>query len=159
MTLSLIVAMSRNRVIGRNNALPWRLPADLAHFRKLTMGHWLLMGRKTFESIGRPLPGRTIVVISRRPDFRPPGVLVAHSLQEAISMAEGDEVFIAGGGEIFREALPLAGRLYLTLIESEFEGDVFFPEFEPGAWRLVSEESHAPDEKNAWACRFRLYEK
>src|SRR5437867_8251794 len=131
MTLSIIAAMARNRVIGRDNRLPWHLPADLARFKQLTMGHWLLVGRKTYDSIGRPLPGRTIVVITRNKGFTAKGVLVAYSLAEAVRMAAGDEVFVAGGAQIYQQALPLARRMYLTILDQDFEGDAFFPDFDP----------------------------
>lgn len=159
MRLSIIAAMSANRVIGRNGKLPWRLPADLARFKSLTTGHCLLMGRKTFESIGRPLPGRTTVVISRRRDYAPGGVLVAHSLEEALRMATGEEVFIAGGAQIYRQTLGRADRLYLTVLDREFEGDAFFPEYDESGWRLVSEERHEPAEETSYAYRFLVYER
>ncbi len=143
--VSLIAAMASNRVIGRDNALPWRtLREDLKHFKTLTMGHHLVMGRKTFDSIGRPLPGRTTVVITRRPDFAPEGVLVARSIPEALRLAAGDpEIFIAGGEQIYRQTLPLSGRIYLTRIEKEFAGDTCFPEFDESEWRLVADQPHA----------------
>ncbi|MFQ5930282.1 MAG: dihydrofolate reductase, partial [Acidobacteriota bacterium] len=139
MRLSIIAAVSANQVIGHNNRLPWRLPADLKRFKSLTMGHHLLVGRKTFESIGRPLPGRTTVVITHRNDYAPKGVLVAHSLNEAVKMASGDdEVFIAGGAQIYRQTLARADRLYLTLIHEDFEGDAYFPQFDESDWLLSS---------------------
>src|SRR5438105_2374219 len=131
MKLSIIVAMSRNHVIGLDNRLPWRLPADLKRFKNLTMGHCLLMGRKTYQSIGRPLPGRTSIVITRQPDFAGAGLLVAHSLDEALGLAAhhclAEELFIAGGEQIYSQTLARAQRIYLTLIEAEFPGDAFFP--------------------------------
>jgi len=150
MRLSIIAAMSANRVIGSNNNLPWRLPADLKHFKNLTMGHSLIMGRRTFESIGQPLPGRTTVVITHQTAYAPPGVLVAHSIDQALQMVAGDnEVFVAGGAQIYQQMLPLADRLYLTSIHEEFEGDRDFPEFEESDWQLISEESQEPDEKKS----------
>ncbi len=143
MIVSLIVAMDKERGIGRRGRLPWRLGYDLKRFKRLTMGHHLIMGRTTFESIGRPLPGRSIIVLTRRPDFRAQGVEVAGSVDQALGMAEraGDEeAFIGGGEEIYRQTMGVAGRLYLTLLEQEFEGDTFFPEFEWGEWRVVFEE-------------------
>lgn len=134
--VSVIVAMARNRVIGTRNGLPWHLPADLAHFKRLTMGHHILMGRRTYESIGRPLPGRTTVIITRDPAYRPPGCLVAASLAEALALGGGDpEVFFVGGAQIYAQALPLADRLYLTEIDADFEGDAWFPDFDRGQWR------------------------
>ena len=145
MTVSIIAAYARNRVIGRCNRIPWKLPDDLRRLKRLTMGHHLIMGRKTFESIGRPLPGRSIIVLTRRPDFRAQGVDVAGSVDQALGMAQraGDEeAFIGGGEEIYRQTMGVAGRLYLTMLEEEFEGDTLFPEFEWGEWRVVFEEGH-----------------
>ncbi|WP_164009551.1 dihydrofolate reductase [Pyxidicoccus trucidator] len=144
--LSAIVAMASNRVIGANNQLPWRLPADLARFKKLTMGHTLIMGRKTYESIGRPLPGRTIVVLTRRQDYAPEGVKVAHSLDEALALANGGEVFIAGGTDIYTQLMERVDRLYLTRISREFPGDAYFPEMDCARWRLVEQEHHPEGE-------------
>jgi dihydrofolate reductase len=157
MKISIIVAMSTNRVIGLNNALPWRLSADLKRFKSLTMGHCLVMGRKTFESIGRPLPGRTIIVLTHQRDYAPEGVLVAHALDDALTMATGDEVVITGGAHIYQQALPLADRLYLTLIHAAFEGDAYFPFFDESDWQLVSEEHHAPSEAFSYAYSFLVY--
>ncbi len=159
MTISIIAAMSRNRIIGRNNSLPWKLSPDLARFKKLTMGHYLLMGRKTFESLGKPLPGRTLVVISRARDYAPLDVLVAHSIQEALSMTSGDQVFVAGGAQLYRQTLNLADRLYFTLIDKEFEGDVYFPEFDWSDWELVSEEDHAATDTTPYAYKFLVYKR
>lgn len=142
MTLSAIVAMAANRCIGRDNTLPWRLPADLKRFKQLTMGHTLVMGRKTYESIGRPLPGRTTVVVTRQRDYAPEGVRVAHSLEQALALAPGDEVFLAGGADLYRQAMGHVRRLYLTRIDRDYEGDTFFPEVDLSGWRLVAEEHH-----------------
>ena len=171
--LSLIVAISTNGVIGRGDDLPWRLSADLRRFKRLTMGHHIVMGRKTHESIGRELPGRTSVVVTRSPDYHSnaatdvgaveganEGIVVVHSLDEAIALAEGDdETFIIGGAEIYRQALPLAGRLYVTRVHADVDGDVFFPEFDLSRWRLLEEEHHEPDEKNAHPYSFQVYER
>lgn len=129
--LSLIVAMTDDGVIGRNNTLPWRLPEDLKRFKDLTMGHAIIMGRKTFDSIGKPLPGRTNIVVSRNPALKIDGAVVTASLGEAVRQADAD-AFVIGGAELFRQAWPLADRLYLTLIHEKIEGDVFFPEID---WR------------------------
>lgn len=138
MLVSIIVAMTPRRVIGSQGRLPWRLPADLQRFRRLTTGHWIVMGRKTYESIGRPLPERTTVVITRQPDFRPRGVLTAAGFEQALQLAAGqDEVFIVGGAEIYSLALPRAKRLYLTLVHADVEGDTYFPEWNDGAWELI----------------------
>ncbi len=127
--------MARNRVIGANGKLPWHLPSDLKRFKALTMGHHIVMGRKTFESIGRILPGRTSVVISRNPGFRFDGVLVADSLKRALELAGGDsEAFVIGGEQVFREALNVADRILLTEIDRDFEGDVLFPPLEAAQW-------------------------
>jgi dihydrofolate reductase len=158
--ISLIVAMAANRVIGRDNTLPWRLPDDLRRFKRLTMGHTLIMGRKTWESIGRPLPGRDIVVVTRQEGYGvPPGVSVARSVEEALEVAEGDEVFIAGGEEIFRQTIDRADRLYLTRIDKDFPGDTFFPEFDPKRFRLVEREDHEATEEVPFAYSFLTYDR
>ncbi len=160
--ISLIAAMAAHRVIGRDNRLPWHLPADLKRFKRLTMGHALIMGRKTFESIGRPLPGRSTIVVTRQAGYAPPGVQIAHSVREALALAalaDEDEVFIAGGAEIFQETLPVADRLYLTLIEKELEGDTFFPDFDPSEWRLVEKERHEPDAEVPYAYTFQTLDR
>jgi dihydrofolate reductase len=136
MRLSLVVAMARNRVIGRDNALPWRLPADLAHFRKVTMGHPIVMGRKTFESIGKALAGRKNIVITHNRGLAAPGCVVVGSLDEAWKAAgDADEVSVIGGTTLFRETLPLADVIHLTEVDAEIEGDTFFPEFDRSEWR------------------------
>jgi len=134
--LSIIVAMAQNRTIGVNNTLPWLCPEDLKHFKTLTMGHHMIMGRKTFDSIGKPLPGRTTVVVTRNSDLVIDGCIIAHSLQEAIHNCIGDEeIFIVGGAELYRQALPLVDTLYITEIQQDVEGDAHFPEFDRSAWR------------------------
>jgi dihydrofolate reductase len=139
--VSLIVAMATNRVIGSNGTLPWHLPADLRRFRAETMGHHIVMGRSTFESIGRPLPGRTSIVLTRDPSASFPGVLVAHSLPEALEQSAGDrDVFVIGGEQVFRAALPIADRILLTEVRLDVGGDTVFPDLEPGAWTMVSSE-------------------
>jgi dihydrofolate reductase len=142
--LSLIVAMSENRVIGVENRLPWHIPEDLKRFKQITSGHPILMGRKTFESIGKPLPGRTNVVISRNRDYRVEGVVTCFSLEEALQWAAkapgSDEIFVIGGGEIFRQALPIADRIYLTEVEWPFEGDAHFPDFDETAFQEARQE-------------------
>jgi len=131
MIVSLIASMSENRVIGRDNAIPWDIPVDRRRFREITTGHPLIMGRRTFESIGRPLPGRTTIVLTRRSDYRPSGCLVAPCLTDALALCAGaDEVFVCGGGKVYREALPLAQRLYLTIVSGDWQGDTYFPEFD-----------------------------
>jgi len=156
--VSLVVAMSENRVIGRGGKLPWHLPKDLQHFKKLTVDHTVIMGRKTFEEIQRPLTNRRNVVITRNPACHPHGVTVVPSLNEALAMgATEDEVFVLGGGEIFRLALPRADRLYLTLVHAVLEGDTFFPPLDTTAWAIDEEERHEADEKHAFAFTFRTY--
>lgn len=160
MRVSLIAAMAENRVIGVNNTLPWRLPADLRHFRQLTTGHHVIMGRRNYESIGRPLPERTNIVVTRNPDYRAPGCRVVHSVEEALTSAQNDpELFIIGGAEIYRQALDRADRLYLTLVHANIRGDTYFPEFDPGHWNEVSREQHEADEKNPYACTFLTYDR
>ena len=144
--ISLIVAASRNGVIGANNRLPWHLPADLKRFKQLTMGHPILMGRKTFESIGTPLPGRTNLVITRQKDYQCCGATAAHSLEEALLICDREsEIFVIGGAEIFRQALPFADRIYLTRIEKDFEGDTRLFEIDSKIWKEVSREESLND--------------
>jgi len=142
--ISLVVAMTENRVIGIENRLPWHIPEDLKRFKKITSGHPIIMGRKTFESIGRPLPNRTNIVITRNKDYRAEGVVSCFSLEEAIEWAGrapgAGEIFVIGGGEIFKQALPKADRIYLTIVEWPFEGDAFFPAFDEKKFREVSQE-------------------
>ena len=162
MRTSLIVAMSQNNVIGREGDLPWRLSADLRRFKALTMGHHIVMGRKTYESIGRQLPGRTMVVVTRQDDYTAEFATVAHSLSAAIETAQGsgdEEVFIIGGGEIYRQALDLVDRIHLTRVEAEISGDTYFPEFDLSRWQLIEQEIHDADEKNEYPYRFEIYER
>ena len=143
MKRALIAALSQNRVIGIENRLPWRLPSDLARFKRLTMGHHIIMGRKTFESIGRPLPGRTTVVISRR-GFSAPNVVTVGTIAEAFSVAgDDDQPFVCGGAEIYRQAIDIADILYLTTVEKEISGDAMFPEFDISKWSFSIEERGA----------------
>ena len=139
--ISIVVAMAMNRTIGINNTLPWRCPEDLNHFKALTMGHPMIMGRKTFDSIGKPLPGRVTVVVTRDRGLKVEGCLIAHSLPEAIAACTGDEeIFVVGGAELYAQALPLVDRLYITEIQQEVEGDAHFPEFNRAEWQEVSRE-------------------
>ena len=162
MRTSIIVAVAENGVIGRDDDLPWHLSADLKRFKRLTMGHHLLLGRKTFEAIGRPLPGRHMVVISRgRPEL-PPEITVAGSLEEGIEMAKraGDqEAFVAGGAQIYALALPLADRIYLTRIHQEFAGDAEFPDLDEDDWIPVEHEHHQADEINPFGYSFLILER
>jgi dihydrofolate reductase len=142
-SLSLIAAVARNRVIGINNTLPWHLPEDLKRFRALTTGHHIIMGRKTYESLNRLLPGRTTVIVSRNPDYSVPGALTATSLRRAVEICGNDEeAFLIGGAELYLDGLKLANKLYLTEIDAEFEGDVFFPAINFAEWQEVARESH-----------------
>ncbi|HVN82678.1 MAG TPA: type 3 dihydrofolate reductase [Terriglobia bacterium] len=159
MKISIIVAMSVNRVIGKGKSLPWKLPADLRHFKELTMGHWVVLGRKTFESIGRPLPGRRLIVVTHQVEYSADGVEIAHSVDQALSVAEGGEVFIAGGGQIYNQTIGRADRIYITLVEREFEGDTRFPPLDASNWQQVFEECHQADEKNPVPYRFQIYER
>jgi dihydrofolate reductase len=162
MKVSLIVAMARNRVIGDAGRLVWRLPADLRFFKRTTMGHHVLMGRKTWDSIGRPLPGRTFVVITRQHDFSAPGCHVAHSLEDALALARAageDEAFVIGGAEIYALALPLADRIYLTRVDASFPGDTSFPDLDAAAWTERSREPHDPDADNPWPYAFTVLER
>jgi dihydrofolate reductase len=158
--LSLIVAISQNNVIGKDNKLVWHMPADMRFFKNTTMGHTLIMGRKTFESFGKPLPGRNSIVITRQKDWQYEGVVVVHSLEDAIKSAPADEeVFIIGGAEIYRQAMPLCKKMYLTIIHHDFEGDTYFPAIDFSQWNLTSDEKHPADEKNAFDYSFRVYER
>jgi dihydrofolate reductase len=143
--LNLIVAWSRARVIGRDGRLPWHLPEDLQHFKRITLGHPIVMGRRTWESIGRPLPGRRSIVVSRDPQWQAPGAERAPGLAQAVAMCAGAaEVFVIGGAALFAEALPQAQRLFLTEIDADFEGDTFFPPADLSAWRESAREHLAP---------------
>lgn len=153
--ISLIVAMTPQHVIGKDNAMPWHLPADLKHFKTITTGKPVIMGRKTFESIGQALPNRRNIVISRNPHAKAPGCEVVTSLDAALGLVfEAPEICIIGGGQIFREALPLADRLYVTFIDFEVEGDATFPEWDPAQWVEISHEIHEPDQRNAHQLTF-----
>jgi dihydrofolate reductase len=158
--VSIIAAMDRNRLIGNNNQLPWHLPADLAHFKRVTMGKPIIMGRKTYESIGRPLPGRTNIVLTRSADFHVEGVMTAHSVEQALDIAAGEnEVMIIGGSAIYQLFMPRADRLYLTHVEHSYQGDAWFPEFDLEQWRVIASEEHMADGKNSSAYRFVTYER
>jgi dihydrofolate reductase len=158
--LSIIVAMSENRVIGRDGALPWHLPADLKRFKQLTMGHAIVMGRKTYESIARPLPGRRSIVLSRNVDYRPVGVDVVANLQEALKQTDDQqEVFVIGGSSLYQMALPVADRIYLTEVATKLEGDVLFPEFDRNEWQLVDSLPAEIDEKSSLSFCFKIFDR
>lgn len=158
--ISIIAALAENRVIGVNNTLPWRLPNDLKHFRRLTTGHAIILGRKNYESIGKPLPERTNIIITRNRDYRAGGCLIVRSLDEALALAKNDpEIFVIGGAEIYRTALARADRLYLTLVHAEVQGDTFFPEFDRNEWRESARERHTADERHAFDYSFVVFER
>lgn len=149
--ITLVAAMGRNRAIGRDGQLPWHLPAELQAFKRRTMGKPVVMGRKTWESIGRALPGRQNLVVSRNPALQAEGCQVVASLVEAIETAEGFEVMVIGGGELYRQALPLASRLVLTIVDAEPRADTWFPEWDASEWMLVASERYAADRDNPLA--------
>lgn len=162
MIISFIVAASTNNVIGKNNQLPWSLPNDMKFFKNITWAMPVLMGRKSFESLGKPLPGRLNVVITRQNNWKPEGATVVHSVEDAIKVATAadyNEAFIIGGGEIFKEAMPVADKIYLTRVDVNLEGDAFFPVMNPKEWLMVSEQSFPTDEKHAYAYHFQLWER
>jgi dihydrofolate reductase len=150
-TVTVVAALARNRAIGWRGRMPWHLPGELRHFRETTMGKPIVMGRKTFAAIGRALPGRQNIVVTRDPRFRAEGCQAAASLDEAIELAEGDEVLVIGGGELYRQALPMASRMVLTLVDSEPEADTWFPRWNAAEWRVVSRRAVAADARNPFA--------
>lgn len=157
--ISLVAAMAENRVIGKDGGLPWRLPDDQKHFKRLTVDHTVIMGRKTYDELGRPLANRRNVVVSRNPSFRPPGVTVVPDLDEALALGATErEVFVIGGAEIYRMALPKADRLYLTIVHATVDGDTFFPPFDESDWMMVEEEErHPADDRHAFPFSIRVY--
>lgn len=155
--IALVVAIAENRVIGKDNQLLWHLPNDLKHFKHLTLGHPMIMGRKTFEAIGKPLSGRTSIIVSRQPDYQAPeGCLVVSSIEEALKegLALDEQVMVVGGGAIYAQALPFAETVYLTLVHESFEGDVLFPDLEADAWEVTEQEEHPTDERHAYPFTF-----
>ena len=159
MSLSLIVAMANNRVIGNNNRMPWHLPADFAYFKKITTGHAVIMGRKTFESIGRPLPGRRNIVVSRNVSYRADGTEVVASLNAAIDACKHQDAFVIGGATLYAEALPRADRIYLTEVDASPDGDTRFPVLNSNEWREVARERRESDEKNPHPMQFVVLER
>lgn len=163
MIISAIAAMSKNRVIGVDNDLPWNLPADMKYFMRTTRGHHVIMGRKTFESMGVPLKNRTNIVITRDAFYMASGIFVVHSLSEALDLAQSNnelEVFIIGGAEIYKLALPVLDKIYLTEIDLHVDnGDAFFPSFKSDNWILTKEETHLPDTQNKFPFTFNVYER
>ncbi|MBC5775042.1 dihydrofolate reductase [Pontibacter sp. KCTC 32443] len=154
--IAIVVAVAENNVIGKDNQLIWYLPADLRFFKNLTMGHPIIMGRKTYESIGKPLPGRTTVIITRQQDFEAPGCIVVNSIDEAIAEAHklDQDIYIIGGAEIYKQALAKTDTIYLTRVHHTFDGDTFFPEINESDWEVASEDKHEPDEKNKCSYSF-----
>ena len=160
MRIALIVAMAENRVIGRNNQLPWRIPADLRHFKALTLGKPVIMGRKTYESIGRPLPGRDNIVVTADSGYQAEGCQVVHSMEQALEAAGScEEAMIIGGANLYRQTLENADRLYLTLVKAEPEGDTWFPEIELQQWREIERQAHTADESNEYDYDFVVLER
>lgn len=156
--ISLIWAMDKMGLIGKENQMPWHLPGELAYFRKVTTGHPIIMGRKTFESIGsKPLPNRTNVIMTRDRQFTAPGCVVLHSVEEALAHVADEPCFVIGGAQIYRAFLPLADKLYVTHIDHAFEGDEYFPEVAWSDWQLISEEPGKTDERNPYRFSFRIY--
>ena len=159
--LSIIAAVAANGVIGRANGLPWHLAGDLKWFKTLTLGHHMIMGRRTFDSVGKPLPGRTTVVVTRDLSFRAPGVIVAPAIEQALEIAaHDDEPFICGGAQIYEQTLHRANRMYITRVHAEVEGDTLFPEFDDvNEWKLVDREDFEADERNDYAYSFLTYDR
>jgi dihydrofolate reductase len=166
MKVALIAAFAQNRVVGINNTLPWHLPEDLKYFKRTTSGKAIIMGRKTYESIGRPLPNRTNIVVSRNPDFTAEGIVTVTTLEAAIKHAESvnlingiDEVMIIGGAAIYEASLPMADRLYLTHVHAEVKGDAYFPEVDFSDWNEVGREDFSKDNSNPFDYSFSVYDK
>lgn len=158
--LSIIAAVSENNAIGKDNQLLWHLPADLKHFKALTTGHTIIMGRKTFDSIGKPLPNRRSIVVSRNTALKIEGVELAYTLEDALRLAGNkEEVFIIGGAEIYRQSLPFADKIYLTRVHQQHEADAFFPEIDPGIWKETASATFQPDEKNTISYTFSTLER
>ena len=162
MNISCVVAVANNNVIGKNNDIPWYLPADLKYFKKITLGHHILMGRNCYESIGRPLPKRTNVIITRDPFFIASNCLIAHSIHGALEVAHDngeDDVMIIGGGTIYQQTKDVWDTLYITEVDLNVDGDVFFPEINKDEWNLISSDAHEPDDKNEHPYVFKKYQR
>jgi dihydrofolate reductase len=157
--ISIVVAMDQNRVIGKDNRLPWHLPADLAHFKRLTMGHVIVMGRKTYEAIGRPLPGRTNVVLTQNVNYTAEGCIVVYSVREVLERFSSEPIDVIGGAQIISLFLPFIDMMHLTIIEAEFPGDVYFPEINMAEWELISKQKGIKDAKNPYDYYFFTYKK
>ena len=162
MNISIIVAITENNIIGRDNGMPWHLPADLKYFRERTTGHHIVMGRKTFESIGggRPLPNRVSIIITKQKDYKAEGCLIAHSLEEAIEIAKDEnELFIIGGKQIYEQSLALANKMYITRIHTSIDGDTSFPQYDENQWEMTSYTEREADEKNVYPLSFLVFDK
>ena len=160
MIISIIAAMDRNKLIGNNNQLPWHLPADFAHFKSVTMGKPIIMGRKTFESIGKPLPGRANIVLSRNVETQFEGVVCVSAFEEALTIvSDAEEVMIIGGSSIYEMLLPQINRMYLTFVDAEFDGDAWFPDYSEKEWLEIDSVTRQADDKNKYSCRFVTLEK
>ena len=160
MIVTMVVAIAENHAIGKDNQLLWHLPKDLKHFKQITNGHTIIMGRKTFDSMGKPLPNRRNIVITRNKTLELPGAEVVSSLAEALALCSTDEeVFVIGGGEIYTTAMPQTNRIYLTVVHQSFEGDAFFPEIDKETWTETASEYHAPDEKHQYGFTFSTLER
>jgi len=162
MIISAIVAASKNWVIGKNNEIPWYIPNDLRYFRRMTLGHHIILGRKNYESIGKPLPKRTNLIVTRDTNFEAPGCLVVHSVEEAIAIAKKnkeEELMICGGGQIYAQTMPLVEKLYFTEIEAVVDGDVYFPEIDESEWDLISTERNQADDRHEYGYNFMIYER
>lgn len=157
--MEIVVAMTSNRVIGQNGDMPWHLPADLVHFKELTSGHAIIMGRRTWESIGKSLPNRLNIVVTRQEDYAAQDVTVVHSLEEGIVAAGTQRIFLIGGGEMYKEALPLACQMHITRIDAHLEGDTEFPEIDKSIWRCKSRVNRSADEKNPYDLVFETWER
>ena len=165
-TLSMIVATAENNIIGKDNDMPWHLPADLAYFKKVTLGKPIIMGRKTYESIGRPLPGRRNIVISRNEDFKAEGIDSVTSIEQALALVDGsngseavEEIMVIGGGAIYKHCLSAANRLYITHIKANIDGDTTFPDYDDGRWEKITSKVRPSDEKNPYSLDFCIYER
>lgn len=158
--ISIIVAHTKNMVIGKDGGMPWHLPADLQYFKRVTMGKPIIMGRKTFESIGRPLPGRKNIVITKNTDLSlPAGVVKCASIEDAKVLVQNEDAFIIGGGSIYKASIAHADRLYITLIDAEIEGDTYFPKYDLNNYQLIESTEYPQDEKNQYALNFLVYQK
>lgn len=158
--LTMIAAAGENNSLGKDNDLVWHLPDDFKRFKKLTSGHFIIMGRKTFESFPKPLPNRTHIVVTRQPNYHPKEIIVVHSLEAALDMVKNDrQPFIIGGGEIYKQGMEYADRIELTRVHGTFEADTFFPEINENEWKLIAEEHHPKDEKHNYAFTYLTYER